>query len=161
MHSPSQPEAVVRQLLQVISRQLPFSVIPTLLSAHLRPHMDGRKIGSGIRSWYRWVRFLQYTADKRMSDLAVAVESINSHDDRVTVTARWSGRINNKTISSDVGTVIYQVQDGKIINIWTHKKNYIFIHGNIAANPLAFYWLLVRLCLWHCPPIDAASDPSE
>ena len=74
MHSPSQPEAVVRQLLQVISRQLPFSAVPTLLSAHLRAHMDGQKIGSGIRPWYRWVRFLQHTADKRMSDLAVAVE---------------------------------------------------------------------------------------
>ena len=50
MHSPSQPEAVVRQLLQVISRQLPFSAVPTLLSAHLRAHMDGQKIGSGIRA---------------------------------------------------------------------------------------------------------------
>lgn len=152
MHTPpSSPPEIVRCLLQVISRQLPMSAAAALLDNDLTAYMDGKKCG-GVKQWGRWVRFLHYNADKKMSGLAIVIDHLSEADNRVMVTAHWQATLAGKLTVAKPGTVTYQVRDGKIINIWTRRKNYVFIYGNgIAARPLAFYWLCLRMALWRDP----------
>jgi len=149
MDNPSAPTNIVSSLLQIISRQLPFSAAEKLLDKNLHAYMDGKKIGNGRRAWFLWVRFLHHNADKRIANLQINVEDMDTVGDKVTVRARWSGVIDGQQQQSDIGTVVYQLQDGKIIAVWTHKKNYRFIYGNgISDNPVFFYWLLLRLWMY-------------
>ncbi|MGU9950784.1 MAG: hypothetical protein ACNYPH_00410 [Gammaproteobacteria bacterium WSBS_2016_MAG_OTU1] len=157
MNSPpnASPSEVVRNLLQVISQQLPMSAADELLAENLQPHMDGKKIGHGKKSWFKWVQFLHENAAKKVTALTIEIDSINEKGHLVEVQARWSGVHNGAKILSSLGTVVYEVQDGKIINVWTHRANYTFIYGDaFANNPLAFYWVIMRLIVW-TPPVDS------
>ena len=140
---------VVCDLLRVISRELPFAVAEGLLDENLRAFMDGKLVGRGRDSWFRWVRFLHYNADQKMSGLAIDIERMEVAGDVVSVFAKWRGDVGGKTQFSETGEVRYQIRGGKIVRIWTHKKNYVFIYGaNIVRRPM-FYFLLLRLMFWN------------
>ncbi len=155
---PHTPEESVRRLLQVISRQLSFSAAIELLDENLNSYMDGRLLSCNAQAWFRWVRFLQYSADKKILNLSIVIDNINNVNDIVTVTAHWSGVIDGKVAVSEPGTVAYQICNSKIVNIWTHKKNYIFIYGNSITKTPVFYWLLLRVLLWRQPPLEPSDQ---
>ena len=142
------PTATVRHLLQVISRQSPMRDAQTLLHKKATAFMDGKKLAQGIRSWQKWVQFLHHHAD----NLILHVTRITVAGNMVTVHAKWRKTENGIAAESAEGVVIYEVRDGQIINIWTHRKNYIFIYGpQIAENKVAFWRLIARLFFWRAP----------
>lgn len=146
---------IVRQLLQVISRELPLRTAQSLLADDLTAHMDGRVIGHGKQAWFKWVQFIHRNADKKMTQLTIVIDHINRENDIFHVNARWRALINGEESYSDLATVSYQVRADKVINIWTHRANYVFIYGRrIADSRIAFYRLLFRLMLWRPPTID-------
>lgn len=140
-------QQTVCDLLRVISRQASFADAEALLDDGLVVYMDGRRLGSGPDSWIRWVRFLHHNADKKMSGLTLEVERMQYEDNRVRVLAAWRADIKGEPAYSDVGEVVYEVRDNKITSIWTHKKNYVFIYGDMVATSLGFYWQVLRMLL--------------
>ena len=118
-----------------------------LLDENLISYMDGKEIARGRGAWLRWVRFLQYSADKKMRGLAIEIERMEGADGVVSVFARWRGERGGETKRSEIGVVQYEVRNGKIARIRTHKKNYVFIYGAAAAFAPGFYWVLLRLLL--------------
>lgn len=136
---------IVRRLLRVISREAPFAEAEELLDENLRAYMDGKQIANGRGAWFRWVRFLHYAADKKMSALTIEVQRMECADDVVSVFARWRGEVGGEIKYSETGAVQYQIRDGKIIAVRTHKKNYVFIYGKSVATAPGFYFLLLRL----------------
>lgn len=140
---------IVRRLLRVLSRELPLAEAEILLDENLCAFMDGRQIGRGRDSWFRWVQFLHYNADKKMSALAIQIERMEVDGDVVSVFAKWRGSFGGEARFSETGEVRYQIRGDKIVRIWTHKKNYIFIYGAGIVRRLMFYFLLLRLLLWN------------
>ena len=157
-HTMSAPE-VVQNLLQVISRKLPLSKANDLLDDNLHAYMDGKNISNSKSAWFRWVQFLHHYSDKNMSNLSIEINTLKEIGiDKVEVKARWCGNPHDSETQkfSEVGTVTYEVHNGKITSIWTHRKNYVFIYGKqIATNPLRFYWILLRLTLWTPPVVES------
>ena len=149
-------QKIVYRLSQVLSRQLPLQEAEKLLDKNLVAYMDGKKVGEGKKMWYKWVQFLHYNAAKKIEGLVVKIEKTEIQNNRITIYARWHGLINGKKAVSDLGTVTYQVQNGKITNIWTHKANYVFIYGDSIKNSLGYYWVLLRLSLWNCPSAETS-----
>lgn len=144
----------MRRLLKIIVGQSPMNTAAALLDDNVAAYMDGKKIARGVHAWRRWVLFLQHNAAKKITDLSLDIKSINTDGDRVTVHACWCGQIAGVPAQSKIGTVVYQINDGKIIAIWTHKANYVFIYGdNIVRTPF-FYALLLRLMLWQKTAAD-------
>lgn len=140
---------IVSRLLQVISKQLPLKTAETLLDKNLSSYMDGKKVGSNKNSWFRWVQFLHYNLSKKVSSPKIIIEEIKEKGKIIEVTAYWSGQVNSSTKKSSLGKVTYQVQNSKIINIWTHRANYSFIYGKkIAASKIYFYWIILKMLLW-------------
>ena len=146
--NPGEDEQIVRRLLEVISRRRPMNEAAELLDVNVIAHMDGRIVGRSSGAWRRWVRFLHYNADKRMSSLTIEVDSVSRRDDVVSVAAHWRGEIDGQEQLSDAGTVSYRVRDGKICEIWTHRANYVFIYGAKIKSIAGFGWVLLRLLLW-------------
>ncbi len=147
------PLEIVQDLLRVISRQAPLQMADTLLSKRLAVHMDGKSIGpGGPHAWHQWVSYLHATADKKMSSLRIVVDEIVVEGDMVDVAAHWCGVIDGVESRSDIGRVRYQVRDGQVASIWTHRANYVFIYGQrMADSTLAFYYLLWRVSRWRFP----------
>ncbi len=140
---------IVQHLFQVISRELPMSTANFLLDENLCSYMDNKKMGSNRETWFRWVQFLHKTADKKMSSLSIVIDKFKKKKDTVEAEVHWKAQLNGQTVVSDVKKVVYQLKNNKIINIWTHRSNYIFIYGNkIATSKLYFYWIAVKLSLW-------------
>ncbi len=155
--NPNSSLAIVHRLLRVLSRELPLQEAEILLDENLTTYMDGKEAGNGKKIWYKWVQFLHYNADKKIAELTVKIEETKIQKDSITIYARWHGLINEKKAVSDIGKVTYQVQNGKIVSIRTHRANYVFIYGDsIAKSSLAYYWLLLRLFLWNCPSGEAS-----
>ena len=148
-------QKIVHRLSQVLSKELPLQEAEKLLDNNLVAYMNGKKVGEGKKLWYKWVQFLHYNAAKKIEGLVVKIEKTEIQNS-ITIYARWHGLINGKKAVSDLGTVTYQVQNGKITNIWTHKANYVFIYGDSIKNSLGFYWVLLRLSLWNCPSAETS-----
>lgn len=142
-----EPQEIVRKLLLVLSRQASFDDAKALLNDNLTVYMDGKALSKDSKAWFRWVKFLHRNADKKMSGLTTDVERIESEGEIVRVFAKWRAEIKGETLFSDVREVIYQVQEGKITTIWTHKKNYTFIYGKTVATLPGFYWVVFRMLL--------------
>ena len=147
-HDEKESKEVVRRLLEVISRGRPMREAEELLNENVIARMDGRIVGHSRESWRRWVEFLHYNADKKMTSLTIEVDNITRRDDVISVSAHWRGEIDGQAQLSDAGTVAYRVHAGKICEIWTHRANYVFIYGEGVRSLPGFGWLLLRLLLW-------------
>ena len=146
------PPDIVRRLLRVVGRELPYSAAEELLDKNLAAFMDGKQLGNKRGAWFRWVRFLHYCAEKQFSDFGLVVESAREENGIVFARATWRGTRGGKTEVSQISEAAYEVRGDKIVKIWTHRKNYVFIHGNrIADFRPAFWFLLLRLALWRAP----------
>lgn len=153
MENNNAPEEIVRRLLKVISRQLPMSEASKLLAHDVRAHMDGWQASTGQDAWGRWVRFLHAVADRKMSDLDILVEHVECRGETVSVSAKWRASVQGKVRESESGEVTYRLRDGKIVEIQTHKRNYVFIFGKHFVSAPVFWWTILRLMIWsrNCP----------
>lgn len=151
----AQAQAIVSRLLAVISRREPLAAARELLHPQVALYMDGRLLARGPAAWLRWVYFLQQQADKRgLRDLIIAEPQLSENAGEVQVTAHWQATADGQRRESAAGRVCYQIRDGRIIRIATHRSNYVFIYGSaIARSRLAFYFLLLRLILSPRPPV--------
>lgn len=148
----------IRNLLDVISRRRPMVEAKSILAENLVCWMDGKKFGNGSQSWFNWVQFLQYSADKKFSGLEANIQNITSDDGALVVKATWQAHRNGEEQVSESGVVAYRFKEDKIVDIRTHKANYIFIYGPNFVRLVPFYWVLIKLSLWRPPPSSGLQD---
>lgn len=147
------PAVAVESLLRVVAGRAPFCVAKALLDENLASYMDGKLLSTGAVPWFGWVRFLHHTAEKRIIDLDISVDRIRTDITDagvavVRVSASWGGVIQGRLCTSNMGEIAYHVQNGKIREIHTHRKNYVFVYGPRFTNHLVFYGWLLRMVIW-------------
>ncbi len=109
-------------------------------------HMD-RYPFKGISGWKSWLRFIR--SRPRVVDLDLVERKVEVEGDRIRLTGRWAGYINGTYQVSDYrGGASYRVEDGKIVEIWTVRKNYPFMFGPIIKYHLGWLVVLVQLFFW-------------
>ena len=137
-------KAIIRAIFEVISRKREMSSIGNYIAEELEIYRDDAPSGGGLIWWCRWVRFLQFVADRKMQGLELREERSLVKNNIVEVLARWHGIKDGKPVTSPDVRVIYQIDDGKVTKVWSYGTNYIFIHGKLIAYKPFFSLLLMR-----------------
>ncbi|WP_204104014.1 MULTISPECIES: hypothetical protein [Spirulina sp. CCY15215] len=141
-------KAIVRYILAIISRQQEMSSIANYIAEDVEIYRDDLPSGGGLIWWCRWVRFLQFIADRKMQGLELREEQMIVKDNIVEVLARWHGTKNGKPIASGDVPVRYQIDGDRVTKIWSYTTNYTFIHGDLIVYKPIFTLLFLRLCIY-------------
>ncbi len=139
---------IVRAILAIISRQKEMFSVGNYIAEDLEIYRDDLPSGGGLIWWCRWVRFLQFIADRKMESLELREEQMKVKDNIVRVLARWHGIKNGKPITSGDVPVCYQIDSDRVTKIWSYTTNYTFIHGDLIVYKPIFTLLLLRLLIY-------------
>jgi hypothetical protein len=126
------PQELVLALVRVISGESPRRAAEACLNPQVTIHMDSA-IHRGITIWYKWIYLIRNCG--RIWNLRMTPHNVRCdlHDPNlVHLSMSWSGtnRSHRRPATApDVGALRYLVRDGRIVEIWTHKNNYVFIFG--------------------------------
>jgi hypothetical protein len=110
-------------------------------------HLDNYKFDTSIEAWQAWWIFLREKG--RVSNVSGAsTEMKQNADGTYTLVGEWTGEYEGKQVVSAPISASYRIRDGKIVEIWTTRKNYIFffriIRYRIGFWIVVLYWLLWR-----------------
>lgn len=141
-------KTIIREIFAVISRQKEMSSIANYIAEDLEIYRDDLPSGGGLIWWCRWVRFLQFIADRKMQGLELREEWMTVKDNIVEVLARWHGTKAGKSIASRDVLVRYQIDSDRVTKVWSYTTNYTFIHGDLIIYKPIFSLLVLRLCLY-------------
>ena len=143
----SADEALVVQLLAVISGAAPMSDAERLLAPDVISHMD-RWTVRGITVWYDWLAFLLSKAKG-----SVTVELDRMVHDGDTITAYGFLRMANAPQATrQEHQATYRIENGRIAEVWTTRGNYEMIFGPKVRHPVRWLLVLVEMAIWRRLP---------
>jgi hypothetical protein len=148
------PQGVVVALVRVINGELPIMAAEEHLDPQVKMHMDSAQ-HRGITLWYKWIHLIRNCG--RVSDLRMVPVKIWADPQEpgmVHLWMCWSGTDRGKHTAEtalDMYHVRYLIQGGRIVEIWTHKANYVFIFGEwirySACYRLFLGWAMLHFAL--------------
>jgi hypothetical protein len=89
------------------------------------------------------------------------VDALEVHRDAtVTARARWRALRAGRLMISDPGVAHYRLVDGRIVEIWSTRRNYAFMCGAHVERRAGFAAELLRAWWWkmRAPQIDLTDD---
>jgi hypothetical protein len=132
---------VVLSLIGVINGELPRHVAEDCLDPSVRIHMDSAD-HEGVGLWYRWIHLIRTRgklARLRMIPEKIACDPQNPG--LVLLAMRWSGisrAAGHPVTTADIYNLRYLVRDDRIVEIWTHKINYVEVFGSWIRRPVLY-----------------------
>ncbi len=135
------PQEVVFALVRVISGELPRLAAEAFLDPHVKIHVDIAN-HRGITLWYKWIHLIRNCGrirDLRMTPCEVRCDPRDPG--LVHLSMRWSGidRTRRTPVTApDLYHLRYLVRDGRIVDIWTTKINYVFVFGEWIRYSVCF-----------------------
>lgn len=123
---------VVLALVRVISGDSPRRTAETCLHPRVKIHMD-RANHCGITIWSKWIHLIRNCGrvrDLRMTPIELQCDP--QDPSIVHLSILWSGTYSSDRSparSAAIAHLRYLVRDGRIVEIWSHKRNYVFIFG--------------------------------
>lgn len=139
-------EAVVAQLIEILAGRAPLSQSPKIVSPGVVSHMDGFTF-SGIDTWAKWLTYVRTHSLVGPPDLVTDRLESNG-DGTVTAYGRWKGRDNGNEVLSGEVWARYRVVEGKVVEIWTHRGNYVFLLGPVINSAIGLMVVMVRVFVW-------------
>jgi hypothetical protein len=136
------PIDLVFALVRVVNGEAPRLAAREILDPMVEIRMDSTAY-CGIDVWYKWIHLIRNcgrVADLRMTQCRAHCDA--GDPSLVYLSARWTGTIRSRRIpgmATADSEACYQIQDGRIKKIWTHKSNYEFIFGR---------WIRYSVCYW-------------
>ncbi|MFL5383732.1 MAG: nuclear transport factor 2 family protein [Longimicrobiaceae bacterium] len=142
-------EAAVRRLMGIISGREPLAAGAQVVAQDVVCHMDSFTTG-GINTWAHWVEFIRSRGVER---LVADVSEVETHPDgRVTARGRMRGTRGGKPVESGPGSATYRLEGGKIVEVWTTRRNYALMFGWRTRAALAWLTVLIQFSLWSRRP---------
>ena len=140
----------LRRLMEVLGDKARLSAVDECFAESFRCHMGIFSTRATAADWKRWVLFIRKTG--RIDGLSLAQVELVSEGERWAAAAHWVGAARgsqSREISySDRLGVHYRLRDGKIVELWTVPRNYVFVLGPLMNSSLGFLLVLVRFRLW-------------
>ncbi len=143
MSAPDQ--AVVSRLMEVIGGRRPMDEASRLLAPDVVCHMD-RYTVRGVGSWAAWVAFIRSRGVDRLEPEVDRMES--GPGGMVTAHGRLRGVRRGRPVSGGDGSATYRLRDGRIVEIWTTRRNYEVLFGRMTRHPLSWLLVLAHLAVW-------------
>lgn len=157
MTEPETNRAVVAKLMTILSGDAPIEAGAEILSADVIAHVDGWRF-EGINVWANWIHYLRTRG--RLADPTLLVDRIEIHADAtITAHGRWAGKRDGSRMTSQPCRARYRIAEGKIVEIWSTRRNYAFLCGNHVEYHLGLVLELLRARRWknRTPQLDLTS----
>jgi hypothetical protein len=139
-------KATVSRLIEILAGKTPISRAPEIMAPDVLSHMDGYSF-RGIDTWAVWLSYIRTRSRVAGPDLEVGRLVVNE-DGTITAYGWWKTLRNGETVLSPEVWACYRVVDGKVVEIWTTRANYVFILGPIVGTRLGLLLVMLRLFVW-------------
>jgi hypothetical protein len=139
-------QATVSRLIEILAGRAPLSDAPEIVAPEVVSHMDGFTF-RGIDTWAKW---LSYVRDRsRVGSPDLVTDRLVTHPDgTVTAYGRWKGQRGSEAVLSDEVWARYRVVEGKVVEIWTQRENYVFLLGPIIRSLPGLLVVMLRVFFW-------------
>jgi hypothetical protein len=144
----------VTRLLDILSGRSPIESGVELIAQDVVANVDGWRF-DGINVWANWIQYLRTRG--RVEALTLFVDRVTVDDDAiVTVRGCWSAMRGERRVFSKSCSARYRLVEGRIVEIWSTRRNYAFICGAHVEYRAGFAAELLRAWWWkaQAPQID-------
>jgi hypothetical protein len=146
--------ATVTRLLDILRGESPIESGVDLIAQDVVANVDGWRF-AGINVWANWIQYLR--TRERMDALTLFVdELVVNSDASVTVRGCWSAMRGERRLFSKSCSARYRLEHGRIVEIWSTRRNYAFICGAHVEHRTGFAAELLRTWWWktRAPQLD-------
>jgi hypothetical protein len=133
-------EAVVLRLAEIIAGRADIDASDALLDERVVSHLDAWT-ATGRPAWRAWLRFLRSRRRAAGFDL-VDVSAEVLADGRIRLSGRWR---TPDGVADDLASATYRLSGGRIVEIWTTRRNYVFLLGPLARSRIGMALIIARL----------------
>jgi hypothetical protein len=143
--------------MTILSGDTPIEAGVELLSPEVVADVDGWRF-EGINVWANWIRYLRTRG--RVAEPTLVVDRIELNSDAtVTAHGRWAGMRDGCQRTSQPCWARYRIAEGRIVEIWSTRRNYAFLCGRHVESRLALALELLRVRRWKktTPQLDLTS----
>jgi hypothetical protein len=139
-------EATIMRLMGILAGRTPITEGVDIIAQDVVSHMDGFTF-RGINTWANWLRYIRTRS--RVADLDLVVDRLVRNDDgTITAYGNWKAQDQGETIRSKEVWARYRVVDGKVVEIWTTRTNYIFMLGPIMRTRAGLIAVMLHVFFW-------------
>ena len=114
--------------MTILSGDTPIEAGAEIVSPEVVAHVDGWRF-QGINVWANWIHYIRtrgYVTDPTLLlDRLVA-----GPDATVTAHGRWKGMRDGCSVISNPCVARYRMADGRIVEIWSTRRNYALLCGS-------------------------------
>ena len=146
--------ATVTRLIDILRGESPIESGADLIAQDVVANVDSWRF-EGINVWANWIQYLRTRG--RMDALTLFVDEVTVNQD-ATVTARgcWSAMRGERRVFSKSCSARYRLEHGRIVEIWSTRRNYAFMCGVHTEGRAGFAAELLRAWWWkmRAPQID-------
>ena len=138
---------VLDRATRLLSGQIPIEEADTVFDPRVVKHMDDYR-SIGVEGWQRWFRFLVEKGG--VDDLGVSCDRMEKNPDgSITLYGRWQGTRHGEPVTAEDLSVRYRIEGDRIVELWTHRVNYVFFFGPIIRSRPGLWLVYVWMRLWH------------
>jgi hypothetical protein len=139
-------KALVSRLMGILAGNTPIPQGVDIIAQNVVAHMDGIKF-HGINTWANWIRFIRTRGD--LDGLELVVDRLVTNDDgTITAFGNWKAHKNGEEIVSNELWARYRIRNGRIVEIWTTRTNYVFMLGPIMSSRTGQLMYMVHMYFW-------------
>lgn len=146
--------AAVTRLIDILRGESPIESGADLIAQDVVANVDRWRF-EGINVWANWIQYLRTRG--RLDALTLFVDQVVAHDDStVTVRGCWSAMRGEHRVFSKVCSARYRLENGRIVEIWSTRRNYAFMCGAHVERHAGFAVELLRAWWWktRTPQLD-------
>ena len=134
--------ATVARLMTILSGELPIHAGSEIIAPDVVAHVDGWRF-QGINVWANWIHYLR-TRGRVAEPTLLLDELAVGPDAKVSIRGRWQGVRDGRVATSKQGAATYRLENGRIVEIWSTRRNYAFLCGEHLNYTWGFALELLR-----------------
>ena len=149
--------ATVARLIAILNGEAPIETGAEFMAHDVVAYVDGWRF-EGINVWANWIRYIR--TRERVASPKLLLDALHVElDGTVRVRGRWRGVRGGRPVISKTGAAKYRLVDGRIVEIWSTRRNYALLCGAHVEYRAGFAAELVRAWRWkaRAPQLDLTS----
>lgn len=138
--------ATIARLMTILAGKTPIPAGREIMSQDVVSNMDGF-VGRGINCWANWIGYIR--SRPRVQDLDLVVDRIvDNPDGTISAYGRWHAERKGQRVVSELGKATYRFENGRVVEIWTTRTNYILQFGGWLHSRVGLLWVVLHFNYW-------------
>lgn len=146
----------VARVVSILNGDAPIESGTDVIAPDVVAHVDGWTF-QGINVWANWIDYIR-TRGRVSAPTLVVDEVLVNPDATITVSARWQGVRLGRVATSLPAAARYRLERGRVVEIWSTRRNYSFLCGlhTVFRSGFALELLRSQWVRMGVPRIDLA-----